>query len=424
MIANPPHVDVLGLFVIELEKLGVSSEIIQRALQNVTESPSFAEVAEPKIILTPTPTAIGVSPKKKSSKKDLIIPALENKFKDFTIIGKGSYGYVFAATCITTGERLAVKQIINIFHEEKEAKRVLIECKLLKHLKHSNVVELTEVIVDPPSVSKFKDVYLVFELMESTLHDAIYKKNLSDDEIKYFAYQLFYSLSYIHTARVLHRDLRPQNLLIRGTILKIADFGLSRAAGMNLTLMDYITKRAYEAPEGLLKNSDYSCPADIWSAGCILLELVTKKTQLVANSNDEQLKLIFNFIGIPKQAEIDTVIEKPNQRERVKELIQQLHHTPIQLDSLVPPNSVDRANLLDLLTKIFVFDPNHRITAAEVLQHPFFATFNINDKVEKSSPFMFNVDNAPLTRDEIRTLLFAMTVDLNSDNSESNTANN
>jgi len=109
-------------------------------------------------------------------KKDLIIPALENKFKDFTVIGKGTYGYVYSATSIATGERLAVKQILNIFQDEKEAKRVLIECKLLKHLKHSNIVELQDVIVDPPSVKQFKDVYIVFELMESTLHDGIYKK--------------------------------------------------------------------------------------------------------------------------------------------------------------------------------------------------------------------------------------------------------
>jgi len=218
--------------------------------------------------------------------------------------------------------------------------------------------------------------------------------------------------------------LRPQNLLIRGTILKIADFGLSRAAGMHLTLMDYITKRAYEAPEGLLKNAEYSCPADIWSAGCILLELVTKKTQLVANSNDEQLKLIFNFIGVPKQSEIDTIIEKPHQRERIKELIQQLPPTPMHLDSLVPPNAVDRANLIDLLSKIFVFDPNLRITADQVLKHPFFDTFNINDNnEEKCPPFMFNVDNAPLTREEIRSLLFAMTVNLKSDNNTINVTN-
>jgi len=133
----------------------------------------------------------------------------------------------------------------------------------------------------------------------------------------------------------------------------------------------------------------------------------------VANSNDEQLKLIFSLIRIPTDSDIDTVVEKPKQRERLKDLMQQLSITTvIELESLVPATP-DRENLLNLLSKVFVFDPNKRITAAEVIQHPYFATFNIGDKIEKSAPFILNVDNAPLTREEIRTLLFAMTIIVN-----------
>jgi serine/threonine protein kinase len=136
---------------------------------------------------------------------------------------------VCSASDAVSGERVAIKKIGNAFENATDARRTLREIQLLRHLRHDNVVALHDVL-RPPSLAEFNDVYLVYELMDTDLHQIIRSPQpLTDEHCQYFVYQVLRGLKYIHSANVLHRDLKPSNLLLNANCdLKICDFGLAR----------------------------------------------------------------------------------------------------------------------------------------------------------------------------------------------------
>lgn len=154
-----------------------------------------------------------------------------NRYKIQEVIGKGSYGTVCSAVDTHTGEKVAVKKVHGIFEHISDAARILREIKLLRLLRHPDIVEIKHIML-PPSIKDFKDIYVVFELLESDLHQVI-KANadLTKEHYQFFLYQLLRALKYIHTANVYHRDLKPKNILANANCkLKICDFGLARVA--------------------------------------------------------------------------------------------------------------------------------------------------------------------------------------------------
>jgi serine/threonine protein kinase len=146
------------------------------------------------------------------------------------VIGRGSYGTVASAIDTHTGERVAIKKINDVFEHVSDAMRILREIKLLRLLKHQDIVEIKHIML-PPCRREFKDIYVVFELMESDLHEVIKANDdLSPGHHKFFLYQLLRALKYIHSANVFHRDLKPKNILANADCkIKICDFGLARA---------------------------------------------------------------------------------------------------------------------------------------------------------------------------------------------------
>ena len=151
----------------------------------------------------------------------------------------------------------------------------------------------------PPSLEHFKDVYIVSELMETDLHRIIYsRQELTDDHIQYFIYQILCSLKYMHSANVLHRDLKPANVLLNSNCdLKVCDFGLARiASGVNGEMeksdpmTEYVITRWYRPPELILTRS-YDCSIDMWSAGCILGELLLRKPIFPGRDYVDQIKV-------------------------------------------------------------------------------------------------------------------------------------
>ena len=193
-------------------------------------------------------------------------------------IGKGAYGVVCSARNVDTDEKVAIKKIANAFENAVDAKRTLREMKLLRHLKHENVIRIVDVVRPKKSVPDYNDVYVMYELMDTDLHQIIRSNQpLSDDHCQYFIYQLLRGLKYVHSANVLHRDLKPSNLLLNANCdLKICDFGLARTGHVMTEFMtEYVVTRWYRAPELLLSCSEYTSAIDV-SVSYTHLTLPTK----------------------------------------------------------------------------------------------------------------------------------------------------
>ncbi|XP_062179681.1 mitogen-activated protein kinase 14-like isoform X2 [Phragmites australis] len=177
-----------------------------------------------------------------------------SRYKIEEVIGKGSYGVVCSALDTHTGEKVAIKKINDIFEHVSDATRILREIKLLRLLRHPDIVEIKHILL-PPSRREFRDIYVVFELMESDLHQVIKANDdLTPEHYQFFLYQLLRGLKYIHTANVFHRDLKPKNILANSDCkLKICDFGLARVAFSDtptaIFWTDYVATRWYRAPE-------------------------------------------------------------------------------------------------------------------------------------------------------------------------------
>ncbi|KAJ9441309.1 Mitogen-activated protein kinase 5 [Diplonema papillatum] len=214
-------------------------------------------------------------------------------------VGCGAYGIVCAAVNTETNERVAIKKIGKVFDDLVDGKRILRELKLLTFLDHENIIGIRDVL-HPPSKHTFEDIYLVTELMDTDLHQVIRsKQELTDEHHKYLMYQAIRALKYIHSANVLHRDLKPQNLLLNAQCdLLICDFGLARGFD-DRGLTDYVVTRWYRPPELLLGSSQYSPAVDMWSIGCILAELINRKPLFPGRDYLHQLNIITDALGTP-----------------------------------------------------------------------------------------------------------------------------
>jgi serine/threonine protein kinase len=233
-----------------------------------------------------------------------------NRYKIQEVIGKGSYGVVCSAIDQHTGDKVAIKKIHNIFEHLSDAARILREIKLLRLLRHPDIVEIRHIML-PPSRRDFKDIYVVFELMDTDLHQVIKANDdLTKEHHQFFLYQMLRALKYIHTANVYHRDLKPKNILANANCkLKICDFGLARVAfndtPTTVFWTDYVATRWYRAPE--LCGSfftKYSPAIDIWSIGCIFAEILTGKPLFPGKNVVHQLDLMTDLLGTPS---LDTV---------------------------------------------------------------------------------------------------------------------
>lgn len=241
-------------------------------------------------------------------------------------IGRGAYGIVCSMLNSETNEVVAIKKIANAFDNHMDAKRTLREIKLLRHLDHENVIAIRDVI--PPAVRRdFTDVYIATELMDTDLHQIIRSnQSLSEEHCQYFLYQILRGLKYIHSANVIHRDLKPSNLLLNANCdLKICDFGLARPTAENEYMTEYVVTRWYRAPELLLNSSDYSAAIDVWSVGCIFMELMNRKPLFPGKDHVHQMRLLTELLGTPTESDLGFV-----RNEDAKRYIRQLSQFPRQ----------------------------------------------------------------------------------------------
>ncbi|PVV01436.1 hypothetical protein BB560_004142 [Smittium megazygosporum] len=263
----------------------------------------------------------------------------------------------------------------------------------------------------PKSFKEFDHVYIIQELMETDLHRVIRSHDLSDDHCQYFIYQTLRALKYIHSANVVHRDLKPSNLLLNSNCdLKVCDFGLARGLSINPNdkeadhMTEYVATRWYRAPEIMLSYKNYSKAIDIWSVGCILAEILSKKPLFPGKDYYHQLELILNTLGTPSMDDYCS-IKSRRAREYVRTL--PLRKKANFYDLF--PNSNPLA--IDLMEKMLTFNPNVRITAEEALKHPYLAAYYDPTDEPVSPPVdprVFLVDRYKdvLSHQELKVLLW------------------
>uniref|UniRef100_A0A0R0L305 mitogen-activated protein kinase n=1 Tax=Glycine max TaxID=3847 RepID=A0A0R0L305_SOYBN len=331
-----------------------------------------------------------------------------SRYKIQEVIGKGSYGVVCSAIDSHTGEKVAIKKIHDIFEHVSDAARILREIKLLRLLRHPDIVEIKHVML-PPSRRDFKDIYVVFELMESDLHQVIKANDdLTKEHYQFFLYQLLRALKYIHTASVYHRDLKPKNILANANCkLKICDFGLARVAfndtPTTVFWTDYVATRWYRAPE--LCGSFYSryTPAiDIWSIGCIFAEVLIGKPLFPGKNVVHQLDLMTDLLGTPS---LDAISKVRNDKAR-RYLTSMRKKQPIPFAQKFP-NADPLA--LQLLERLLAFDPKDRPTAEEALADPYFKGLSKIEREPSCQPITkmeFEFERRRVTKEEIGELIF------------------
>jgi serine/threonine protein kinase len=278
----------------------------------------------------------------------------------------------------------------------------------MRLLKHDNVLGLST-ILKPKSRKEFKEIYVVSELMETDLAQVIKSsQGISDDHIQFFVYQVLRGLKYIHSAGILHRDLKPRNLLVNSNCdLRICDFGLARAdipyfQTQSVVMTDYIATRWYRAPEVILSWKRYSTAVDIWSVGCILGELINRRPVLPGTSEEEQIQLIIDLVGSPDKDLIEQ-IQVPKNKEYIQSLPKS---SPKDFKSLFPG-----ANPLavDLIKRMMTFDPLKRITIEEAMLHPYMNALHFPDDEPTTDPvscFDFDFELYNLTKEDYKDLIY------------------
>ncbi|XP_056455154.1 mitogen-activated protein kinase 12 isoform X2 [Gadus chalcogrammus] len=322
------------------------------------------------------------------------------RYRDLKQVGTGAYGTVCSAKDLRTGTKVAIKKLHRPFQTELFAKRAYRELRLLKHMKHENVIGLVDVFTADLSLDRFHDFYLVMPYMGTDLGKLMKLQRLSEDKIQYLVYQMLKGLKYIHSVGIIHRDLKPGNLSINQDCeLRILDFGLARQADSEMT--GYVVTRWYRAPEVILSWMHYTQTVDIWSVGCIMAEMLQGKPLFKGSDHLDQLSEIMKITGTPTQ-EFISKLESPDAKSYIKGL------PKVEKKDL--KDVLATANLLavSVLERMLLLDPESRATAAEALTLPYFSDLGEAEDETQPQPYDHSLDNAELTLDQWKQLLSCM----------------
>ena len=342
------------------------------------------------------------------------------KYEICNKLGKGAYGIVWKAIDKRQRTTVALKKCFDAFRNATDAQRTYREIQYLQQLSgHDNIIRLRNVLKS----ENHRDIYLVFDFMETDLHAVVRANILEPIHKQYIIYQLVKSIYYMHSAELLHRDIKPSNLLLDSNCLvKVCDFGLCRsvneAQGPNPVLTDYVATRWYRAPEILLGSTCYMKAVDIWSVGCILGEMLSGKPIFPGSSTMNQLDKILEVTGKPSKEDVDAI---------------QSPFATTMLDSLPPPRTKDLTQIfpqaepeaIDLIKKCLQFNPTKRPSAAEILKHPYVAKFH-DEKNEVKAPKPITIpvqDNKKYTNNEYREMLYKEIAQKRKENSRRGQAN-
>ena len=283
------------------------------------------------------------------------------------IIGHGSFGMVFQATTVGTGEVVAIKKVLQDKRYKNRERQIMRQLK-----KHPNIVELKHTFLSGKNPDEMY-LNLVMEYIPDTLHSILRRTSqqtkhdaaLTMIDIKLYMYQLCRSLAYIHAQGICHRDIKPQNLLVdaQRKILKVCDFGSAKMLVHDEPSVSYICSRNYRAPELIFGSTGYTTTIDLWSMGCVAAELLLGQPLFAGESSVDQLVEIIKVLGTPTREEIHGM--NPNYTEFQFPQIKP-HPWNKVLPSRTPPQAAE------FISKMLAFAPKQRLSAFEALVDPFF----------------------------------------------------
>ncbi|KAI4354989.1 hypothetical protein L6164_003808 [Bauhinia variegata] len=280
------------------------------------------------------------------------------------VVGTGSFGVVFQAKCLETGEQVAIKKVL----QDKRYKNR--ELQIVRMLDHPNVVQLKHCFF---STTNKDELYLnlVLEYVPETVykvskHCMRMHQHVPIINVQLYMYQICRALNYLHrVVGVCHRDIKPQNLLVNPQThqLKICDFGSAKMLVPGEPNISYICSRYYRAPELIFGATEYTNAIDMWSAGCVLAELLLGQPLFPGESGVDQLVEIIKILGTPTREEIKCM--NPNYTEfKFPQIKARPWHKVFH--KRMPPEAVD------LVSRLLQYSPNLRCTALEACAHPFF----------------------------------------------------
>ncbi|KAK2494413.1 hypothetical protein MC885_013983, partial [Smutsia gigantea] len=294
-------------------------------------------------------------------------------YQDLQPVGSGAYGAVSAVDS-RTGAKVAIKKLYRPFQSELFAKRAYRELRLLKHMRHENVIGLLDVFTPDESLDDFTDFYLVMPFMGTDLGKLMKHEKLSEDRVQFLVYQMLKGLKYIHAAGIIHRDLKPGNLAVNEDCeLKILDFGLARQADSEMT--GYVVTRWYRAPEVILNWMHYT------------------QTDL------DQLKEIMKVTGTPP-AEFVQKLQSADAKNYMKGLPELEKKDFTSFLTNASPLAVN------LLEKMLVLDAERRATAAEALAHPYFESLQDTEDEPMAQKYDESFDDVDRTLDEWKRVTY------------------
>ncbi|KAK6920185.1 Protein kinase domain [Dillenia turbinata] len=330
-------------------------------------------------------------------------PKLTISYMAERVVGTGSFGVVFQAKCLETGETVAIKKVL----QDKRYKNR--ELQVMRLLDHPNVVQLKHCFY---STTEKDEVYLnlVLEYVSETVyrvtkHYTRMHQHVPIIYVQLYMYQIFRALNYIHgVIGVTHRDIKPQNLLVNPHThqLKLCDFGSAKMLVRGEPNISYICSRYYRAPELIFGATEYTTAIDLWSAGCVLAELMLGQPLFPGESGVDQLVEIIKILGTPTREEIKCM--NPNYSEfKFPQIKAHPWHKVFQKRS--PPEAVD------LVSRLLQYSPSLRCTALEACAHPFFDDLrNPNVCLPNGRPlpplFNFKPEELSAASPELRDRLF------------------
>ncbi|CAG2104912.1 unnamed protein product [Medioppia subpectinata] len=340
--------------------------------------------------LSPTPDGPLTRQMRRQSLNEIGFGKMETYTK-LDKLGEGTYATVFKGKSRLTDNLVALKEI-RLEHEEGAPCTAIREVSLLRDLKHNNIVTLHDIVHTEKSLT------LVFEYLEKDLKQ--YMDDCSNlmnmNNVKIFLFQLLRGLNYCHRRRILHRDLKPQNLLIneRGE-LKLADFGLARAKSVpTKTFSHEVVTLWYRPPDVLLGSTEYNTSIDMWGVGCIFFEMASGRPLFPGSTVEDELHLIFRTLGTPTERKWKGITKKEEflsfnfPHYEPESFLERVNRVP-RLDS----------EGMDLLNRFLKYEPKARMTASESMRHYYFYSLGPQIHRLQDTESIFSISGVHLSRD-------------------------
>ena len=318
---------------------------------------------------------------------------MQNKYDVLGVVGEGAYGIVYKCKNKETGKYVAIKRFKEVDDDlvKKTMKR---ELKMLQKLHHPNVVDFQE------AYKRKGNLYLVFEFVEKNLLELLqeHPQGLDPNLIRHLIYQLCKAIKYMHEQNIIHRDVKPENLLITDNMeLKLCDFGFARliSGSCKEKLTDYVATRWYRAPELLLTQGEYGKEVDYWAIGCIMGELVDGNPLFPGENEIDQIYCIQKVLGNLTEEQMDMFYNNP--LFNGKNLLNVTKPETLQRRYMGKLNKVDISFMKGLLE----LEPKKRLNGKNVFSHPYFEVFEgkkINMVKKNSNHFMSsnNINNSSI----------------------------